>query len=68
MKNKTRSKETRSVFSIILNKPLARALLLAVLLAAAGFTAYSIAFPNSTELNINKKGKKVKNGTNNTVE
>ena len=30
--------------------------------------AYSIAFPNSTELNINKKGKKVKNGTNNTVE
>lgn len=44
MKNKTRSKETRSVFSIILNKPLARVLLLAVLLAAAGFTAYSIAF------------------------
>ena len=30
--------------------------------------AYSIAFPNSTELNINKKSKKVKNGTNNTVE
>ena len=30
--------------------------------------AYSVAFPNSTELNINKKGKKVKNGTNNTVE
>lgn len=44
MKNKTRSKETRSVFSIVLNKPLTRALLLAVLLAAAGFTAYSIAF------------------------